>query len=100
MVSLRRSAGPLYQPDLELARLLRLRGGLCRAGGMVQQQHLCSTTLGTVPISTGGAQSVQRAEAKGLDSLATAGSKIYRRSYLAWQLHRSVSRAGPIRDFT
>src|SRR5215468_6462607 len=67
---------------------------------MVQPEHLYSSTFRSLPLSAGNTQPVQRAETKSLGSLAAARSKIYRRAHLAWQLHRSVSCAGPIGDFT
>ena len=35
--------GPLYQPYMELTRVLQLRDGLRRAGGMVQPEHFDSS---------------------------------------------------------
>ena len=38
--NLRGNTSAIYQSDMELLGLLQLRGGLCRARRMVQQQHL------------------------------------------------------------
>ena len=39
---------------------------------MVQPEHFCSSTFRSFPISAGGAQPVQHAEAKDLGPLAAA----------------------------
>src|SRR5262245_5769146 len=67
---------------------------------MVQPEYLCSSTFGRLPISTGGAQRVQRSEAENFCSLAAARSKMDWGANPAWQLHRSVSCSGPLRNLT
>src|SRR5215475_8255612 len=66
---------------------------------MVQPEHLCSSTIRSLSISACNAHPIQRAEAKSFCTLAAARSKIYRRFYFAWQLHRSVSCASSVGDF-
>ena len=49
---------PFTSPTWNFPGLLQLRGGLCRARGVVQQQHLGSATFRIVPGGPGAAQQV------------------------------------------